>query len=260
MMVIGSWRFKRGIVTATCFVALATACLTLRVVADDQIVTTSGQTFTGQITGVSGGAATVEQRKGTSVAKFPVMISDIKSITMDAPPAVKQVQAPGTPPGDVIHALEGPANQFAGLPAKWVVDAMAQLGDAYSQVGQTDKALEIYNKIGSLYPNSAYVNIANASRAQVDVDAGKYDEALKIVQPIVDKANSDLAPSPVDGATYARAFIVYGRVMAAQKKLPQALEAFLTVKTMFYQNPSSVAEADHYAQDLRSKNPGLGVD
>jgi len=260
MMVIGSLRFKRGIFSATCLVALAAAGLTLRVVADDQIVTTAGQTFTGQIIGVSGGAATVEQRKGTSVAKFPVMLADIKSITMDTPAAVTAAEKPGTAPGDVIHALEGPANQFAGLPAPWVVDAMAKLGDAYSQVGQTDKALEVYNKIGSLYPGSAYVNIANASRAQVDVDAGKFDDALKIVQPIVEKANSDLAPSPVDGATYARAFIVYGRVMAAQKKLPQALEAFLTVKTMFYQNPSAVAEADHYAQDLRTKNPGLGVD
>jgi tetratricopeptide (TPR) repeat protein len=260
-MVMSPLRIRRGIYAATGVVALASACVTLRAVADDQIVETNGQTVTGQITGVSGGAATILTRTSTGgTAQFPVMISDIKSITMDAPPEVKQAETPGTAPNDVIHALEGPANQYAGLPAKWVVDAMAQLGDAYSQVGQTDKALGIYNKIGSLYPGSPYVNIANASRAQVDVDAGKIDDALAIVGPIVEKANSDLAPSPFDGSTYARAFIVYGRVMAAQKKLPQALEAFLTVKTMFYQNPSSVAEADHYAQDLRSKNPGLGVD
>jgi tetratricopeptide (TPR) repeat protein len=188
------------------------------------------------------------------------MISDIKSITMDTPDAVKQVQSPSTPPGQVIAALEAPVKQYAGLPAKWVVDAMAQLGDAYSQVGNTTKALEIYNDIGTLYPNSAYVNIANASRAQVDVDGGKFDEALQIVQPIVEKANQDLAPSPVDGATYAKAFIVYGRVLEAQKKLPEALEAYLTVKTMFYQNPTLAAEADHYVQELRTHNPGVGVD
>jgi tetratricopeptide (TPR) repeat protein len=127
-------------------------------------------------------------------------------------------------------------------------------------VGDTAKALEIYNDIGTLYPNSAYVNIANASRAQVDVDGGKYDDALQIVKPIVEKANSDLAPSPTDGATYAKAFIVYGRVLEAQKRLPEALEAFLTVKTMFYQNANLAAEADHYVQDLRTHNPGIGVD
>jgi tetratricopeptide (TPR) repeat protein len=260
-MVIGALVTGKRIRAAACMVMLAAACLTLRAVADDQIVKTTGETVTGHITGVSDGAATIQTRTSSGgTAAFPIMISDIKSITMDPPPAVKAAETPGTAPGDVIHALEAPVNQYAGLPAKWVVDAMAQLGDAYSQVGQTDKALEIYNKIGSLYPNSAYLNVANASRAQVDVDAGKFDDALKIVQPIVDKANQDLAPSPIDGATYAKAFIVYGRVLEAQKKLPEALEAFLTVKTMFYQNPNVVAEADHYAKELRSQNPNLGVE
>jgi tetratricopeptide (TPR) repeat protein len=188
------------------------------------------------------------------------MQSDIKSIAMDPPAAVKQVQAPNKPtPGEVIAALQAPVNQYAGLNTKWVVDAMAQLGDAYSQVGQTDKALEIYNKIGALYPNSPYTAIADASRAQVDIDAGKYDDAMKIVEPIVTKANQDLAPSAIDGSTYAKAFIVYGRVLEAQKKLPEALEAFLTVKTMFYQNANTVAEAEHYAQELRKQDPTLGV-
>ncbi len=216
--------------------------------------------MTGRILGVSDGAATVEQHIGSGVGKFPVMIADIKSITMDTPPAVAQVEAPTTPPGQVISALQGPVDQFAGLPAKWVVDAMARLGDAYSQVGQTSKALEIYNKIGALYPNSPYTAIADASRAQVEVDDGKFDDAMQIVQPIVTRANQDLAPSSIDGSTYAKAFIVYGRVLESQKKLPEALEAFLTVKTMFYQNPNTVAEAEHYAQELRSQNPGLGVD
>ncbi len=260
-MVIGSLRFKRRIRAATCIAALAIVGPTLRGLADDQIVKTDGSPpVNGKIISVSDGAVTIEQHIGGGVGRFPIMISDIKSITMDPPAGVAQAEAPSTAPGDAIHALEGPVNQFAGLPAKWVVDAMARLGDAYSQVGQTDKALAIYNKIGSLYPNSPYTAVADASRAQVDIDAGKIDDAMKIVQPIVEKANQNLAPSPLDGATYAKAFIVYGRVLEAQNKLPDALEAFLTVKTMFYQNPNLVAEADHYAQDLRTKNPGLGVD
>jgi tetratricopeptide (TPR) repeat protein len=261
MMVIGSLRSKRGRCTATCLIALAALCLTLRAVADDLIVKNDGTTVSGRITGVADGAATVENRTSSGgTAQFPVMLADIKSVTMDPPPGVAQVQAPNTPSGQVIAALEAPVKTYAGLPVKWVVDAMAQLGDAYSQVGQTDKALEIYNEIGSLYPNSPYTAVADASRAQVDIDAGKIDDALKIVQPIVDKANQNLAPSPLEGQTYAKAFIVYGRALEAQNKLPEALEAFLTVKTMFYQNPNLVAEADHYAQDLRAKNPDIGVD
>jgi len=235
--------------------------LTFHAAADDQIVKIDGSVVSGHITGFSDGAATIQIRTSNGgSAAFPVMSTDIQSVTMTPPPAVTQAQAPNTPPAQVIAALEGPVKQYAGLKAGWVVDAMAQLGDAYSQMGQTDKALEIYNEIGTLYPNSPYTAVADASRAQVDVNAGKIDEALKIVQPIVEKANQDLAPSPVDGSTYAKAFIVYGRVLEAQKKLPEALEAFLTVETMFYQNPNVAAEATHDAQALRSQNPGLGVD
>lgn len=258
---IGSLHCAPGRFAATFIIVLAALCLTLRGVADDQIVKTDGTTVSGTILGVSDGAATIQnQIPGGGVAKFPVMLADIKSVTMATPPAVAKAQAPNTPPGDVMAALEGPVKQFAGLPATWVVNAMAQLGDAYSQVGQTDKALAIYNEIGALYPNSPYTAVADASRAQVDIDANKIDDALKIVQPIVAKANQDIAPSPIDGATYAKAFIVYGRALQAQKNMTGALEAFLTVKTMFYQNPNLVAEADHYVQDLRTKNPDVGVE
>jgi hypothetical protein len=95
-------------------VLLTAVGLTFRAVADDQIVKTDGTTVTGRILGVSDGAATVEQHIGSGVGKFPVMIADIKSITMDTPPAVAQVEAPTTPPGQVISALQGPVDQFAG--------------------------------------------------------------------------------------------------------------------------------------------------
>jgi tetratricopeptide (TPR) repeat protein len=260
MMVIGFSYRGRGLYARACLLALAALCLTLRGVADDQIVKNNGETVSGRITGVSNGGVMIESKTASGgVAKFPVFLADIKTVTMPTPPEVAKVQAAGTAPGDVIAALETPVKQFAGLKVGWVIDAMAQLGDAYSQVGQTDKALAVYNEIGTLYPGSAYVHIADASKAQLSLEAGKIDDAMKIVQPIVDQANQDIAPSPIDGATYAKAFIVYGRGLMAQKKLPEALEAFLTVKTMFYQNPALVAEAEHYAKDLRDQNKDLGV-
>jgi hypothetical protein len=91
-------------------------------------------------------------------------------------------------------------------------------------------------------------------------EAGKIDEALAAVQPIVDEANKNIAPSPTDGATYAKAFLVYGKALEAQKKPQQALEAFLTVKTMFYQNPNLVAEAEQLAKTLRDQNPRIGIE
>jgi tetratricopeptide (TPR) repeat protein len=137
---------------------------------------------------------------------------------------------------------------------------MATLGDAYVAAGKSDRALAIYNQISQLYADSRYANVAAAGKAKLSLQAGKVDEALAAVQPIVDLANKDIAPSPSDGAIYANAFLVYGQVLEAQKKPQQALEAYLTVKTMFYQNPGLVAQADQLARNLRNQNPGIGVE
>jgi tetratricopeptide (TPR) repeat protein len=243
---------------------IALACLTLMgfcVMADDQIVKTDGTIITGQIIGVSGDQVMVQgSTSGGGISRVPYYLSDVKSIKLAVPAEVIKVQKPGVSPGVVIGTLEPVVKQFAGLPAPWVVDAMAQLGDNYSQVGMVEKAQAIYNQIGLLYPNSVYENVAKASQAELSFEAGRIDEALAVVQPIVDQANKDIAPSPADGAIYAKAFLVYGKALAAQKKPQKALEAFLTVKTMFYQNPNLVAQADQLAQTLRDHNPGLGIE
>ncbi len=193
------------------------------------------------------------------IAKVPYPLSDIKSVQMTVPPAVATASAPGTAPAAVISALEPVVKTFAGLPADWVVGAMAQLADAYSASGAPDKAVGVYKQILALYPGSTYEAVAKAGMAEMSLKAGKTDEALAAVQPMIDKANLNIAPSPTDGAVYAKAFLVFGQVKEKQNKLQEALEAYLTVKTMFYQNPALAAQADQLAKSLRDKNPALGV-
>ncbi len=259
-MVIGSL-FSRGRVGRTVAMALAFILLALRWVAADQIVKTDGTSVNGRIVGVSDGQVTIESRSSNGgVAQFPVAISDIKSISMAMPAEVAKVQGPDATPGAVIAALEPQVKKYAGLPADWVVEAMAQLAQAYAAQGQGDRAAATYNQIDTLYPGSKYHAQAVAGKAALSLAAGKIDDALAAVQPIIDQANKDIAPSPSDGALYANAFLVYGQVLEAQKKPQQALEAYLTVKTMFYQNPNLVAQADRYAKDLRDHHPDLGVE
>ena len=242
-------------------IALAFICLVLRAVADDQIVKKDGTVIAGQVVGVLGDQVMIQSVTSRGgIAKIPYPLSDIKSITMAVPDAVTKAQVPGVAPSVVVSALEPQVKQFAGLPADWIVDAMAQLAQAYAALGQADKALATYNQIDTLYPGSKYHAQAVAGKAEMSLKAGKIDEALAAVQPVIDQANKDIAPSPADGATYARAFLVYGDVLNAQKKPQQALEAYLTVKTMFYQNSNLVDEADHRAQSLRDHNPGIGIE
>ena len=234
--------------------------------ADDQILKNDGTTISGQIVGVSDNMVTVQSVTSRGgIAKVPYPLSDIKSVTMTTPPAVTAASAPGATPAAQVTALEPVVKQFAGLPTPWVVGAMAQLAEAYSAQGQQDKAVGVYDQIVQLYPGSAYENVAKAGKAEMSLKAGKIDEALAAVKPMVDQANQDIAPSPGDGALYAKAFLVYGQVLEKKNQPQQALEAYLTVKTMFYQNPALVAQADQLAQALRDQykqahNSDLGVD
>jgi tetratricopeptide (TPR) repeat protein len=234
--------------------------LNFRAMADDQIFKNDGSTITGQVISVSDGQVMVQSVTSRGgIAKVPYPLTDIKSVTMAVPASVLAVQAQGTTQAAVITALEPVVKQFAGLPSDWVVSAMAQLADAYAAQGQADKSTAVYDQIVQLYPGSSYMAVAKAGKAEMSLKAGKIDEALAAVQPMIDQANQNIAPSPSEGAIYAKAFLVYGQVKEKQNQPQDALEAYLTVKTMYYQNPALVAQADQLAQALRDKNPGLGV-
>ncbi len=257
-MAIG-FLFRSRILNRAGLVALLLGFCAGASLADDVITREDGTQLTCQILSVSAGQVMVSVHSGNAdVCKYPVPLTDIQSVTMTIPPEVTAAQ--GAAPAAVITALEPSVKQFSGLPADWVVDAMGQLAEAYDAQGQSERAVDLYNQIDTLYPGSKYHAQAAAGKATLSLKQGKIDEALAEVQPIVDAANKNLSPSPDEGRLYASVFLVYGQILQAQKKLPQALEAFLTVKTMFYQNAALAEQADQAAKNLREQNPGPGVD
>jgi tetratricopeptide (TPR) repeat protein len=228
--------------------------------AEDRLIQKNGNVITGQVVSVAGGQVSVLSKTANGgEARVPYMISDLRSVEMTPPAAFTGVK--GQSSAAVVAALAPLVKDYAGLPADWVLDAMGQLADAYSELGQIDAANAIYNQINQLYPGTPYTNIAVAGQAKLLLKQGKLDQALATIQPVITAANQDVAPSPADGRSYASAFLVYGQILEAQKKLPEALEAYLTVKTMFYQPElaSLVAQSDELAKNLRAQNPGLGV-
>ena len=226
--------------------------------ADDTIIQKSGAKIVGKIVGVSVGQVTITSKASNgSPVTLPYMISDIKSVIMDPPP--EMVAAKGQPPAQVVAALAPLVKSYAGLPADWVVDAMAQLADAYSTLKQGDQASAIYAQINTLYPGSAYTNIAVAGQANLLRTQGQLDQALAMIQPVIDAANKTVAPSASDARAYASAFLVYGQILQDQKKAPEAFEAYLTVKTMFYQNQSLVDQSDELVKNLKALYPDVSV-
>jgi tetratricopeptide (TPR) repeat protein len=254
-MVIGFFTRRAGL-----FSALATACLlpALALAADDQITQKSGAVITGKITGVSDGQVMVTSTTSNGgVARVPYRLSDIKSVIMTPPPEMAQVK--DQPPATVVAALAPLVKAYAGLPADWVLDAMGQLADAYTDQGQTDQAAAVYAQINQLYPGSPYTNIATAGEANLLLKAGKADQALATLQPVITAADQTVSPGASDARAYAAAFLVYGQILEAQKKFPEALEAFLTVKTVFYQNQALVDQSDELVKKLRVTDPGVSV-
>lgn len=237
---------------------LTIGLLMLNAIGDDLIKKKDGSTVSGQITGLSNGQVFITSHAPNgSLVKLPYYLSDIASVTMAPPP--EMAKADGATPAATAAILEPLVKQYAGLPANWVIDAMAQLASAYGDENQPAKAEAIYQQINQLYPNSPFLIQAVAGRAKMSLAEGKVDDAITAIQPVITKANQDLAPSPEDGRFYANAFLVYGQALEAKNDLPGALEAYLTVKTMFYQNQTLVTQADQLAGQLRQKNPTLGV-
>jgi tetratricopeptide (TPR) repeat protein len=238
---------------------LALAVLGLQGKADDQIKKKDGTLILGQVVKVSGGQVFVNSRTANGgTAQVPYYLTDIQSVIM-APPA-ELIRVKGASPAAVIAAVEPLLKEYAGVPADWVLDAMGQLADAYDAQGKGDLAAGMYNQINQLYPNSPYQILAQVGKAKTNLQHGKVDEAVAALQLLIDKANQNLAPSPTEGRLYANAFLIYGEGLEAQKKIPQALEAYLTVKTIFYQNPALVDKADQLASKLRQQNPELSID
>jgi tetratricopeptide (TPR) repeat protein len=227
--------------------------------ADDQITMNNGKVIPGHIVSVSDGQVTVQSTASNgSIVTLPYQLSDIKTVTMAPPPELAAAKSEA--PAQVVAALGPLVKAYAGLPSDWVLDAMAQLADAYTSLNQDDAANAIYAQINQLYPGSVYSPIATAGQAKVLLSQGKPDQALATVQPVIDAANKTMAPSGPEARAYAGAFLVYGQILQAQGKLPQALEAYLTVKTMFYQNQALVDQSDQLVQKLRATDPGVSVD
>jgi predicted negative regulator of RcsB-dependent stress response len=113
--------------------------------------------------------------------------------------------------------------------------------------------------MATLYPGSRYLIKANVGLAKGALQEKKYDDVLKLVQPLIDEANKKVFPKPDEARLYGEAFLVRGQAQEAKGDLSQALESYLTVVTIFYQNAELVKVAQQKADVLRQNNPRLTV-
>jgi tetratricopeptide (TPR) repeat protein len=224
------------------------------VLAQDKIVLRNGEELVGTINEVRDGKVFVKVSAGV----VPANLVDVVKVEAKMPDQV--VRAREYPAEQKISTLGPLVARYKGLPIEWVVEAMSLMAEAYNATGQAAKARTVYEEMLQLYPNSRFEVRAKAGLAGQALDEGKYDEALAMVTPLIQEANKTLLPTAEEGATFGAAFLVRGRALEAQKKSAEALEAYLTTVTIFYQDPSTAKAAQEAAAALRKKVPGLSVE
>jgi tetratricopeptide (TPR) repeat protein len=225
--------------------------------AEDTIFLKNEQQQVGQVVGADGVKVILEIAVGSGKGRVPVPISNIQRIQMTIPTEVTSLNKADS--SSVITILDPIVKKFKGLPADWVVDAMGTLADAYNATGKTTEAATYYSQIEQLFPGSKYVIKANVGKAKAALTSGNLDEAIKLLDPLIEAANKTAAPSAEEGRLYGEAFLVKGMVLEKKNDFEGALESYLTTVTSFYHHADVVNQAEELAKKLRSQNPQLVV-
>lgn len=221
--------------------------------AQDAVILKSGLTREGKIVGVSGGNVRLQTAAGTT----GLPMADVREIRMSAPPefdAAAAQLASGDAAG-AVAALTKINETFAGLPAPWAERAAALLGDAKLAAGDTAGAEAAYEQFRKTYPQATA--LANLGTARLAVDAGKFDEAGKLLGPVLAGSDKTAFPSPAEGPALSQGHYLMGRVREAAGDQQGALEHYLKASVVFPFDRNAVSSARERADQLRAEHAGL---
>lgn len=229
---------------------LATA---LPAMAQDAVVLKSGQTREGTVVGVSGGNVRIQTSAGT----VGTPLSEVREIRM-TPPTAFDAAVAQLASGDAngaVAALTKINETFAGLPAPWAERAAAMLGDAKLAAGDTEGAKAAYENFRKTYPQATA--LANLGMARLAVDSGQYDEAEKLLQPVLQNSDKTAFPATAEGPALSQGHYLMGRIKEAAGEHQAALENYLTASAVFPFDRNAAASAQKQADALRAEHAGL---
>jgi tetratricopeptide (TPR) repeat protein len=222
-------------------------------VAQDAVILKSGPTREGKVVGVSGGNVRIQTANGT----VGTPLAEVREIRMAAPPefdAAAAQLAAGDARG-AVAALTKINETFAGLPAPWTERAAALLGDAKLAAGDKEGAAAAYDNLTKTYPQATA--LANLGRARLAVDAGQFNEASPLLQPLLAGSEKTAFPAPADGPPLCQAYYLMGRVQEAAGDHQAALASYLKAAALFPFDKNAAADAQKRADALRAEHAGL---
>ncbi len=213
----------------------------------------------GSITGVQGDAILLTFAQG----KTSVPLAQVARVEAAPPPACQSGLA-AYHAGNYDKALADlrpVADTFRGLPTEWAQQSLAAVGSSYLEKNDLARAEAAFNDYRRYYPNAPgnklLLGVAQARIAFAKNNAPQARQALDAITPAALKAPAEVTRT--DGATYGQAFYLRARMQERDGNFQGALEDYLRVVTLFYQDPALTARAQKGADDLRAAHKGLAV-
>lgn len=225
--------------------------------AQDVITLKTEKEEKGTIVRADGNSVFLEIVVGSGKGSVPVPIANIAKIKMATPPELVSLNKSDAQ--NVILILDPLVKKFKGIPVDWYVDAMGALAEAYVATGKSTEANELYTQIEKQFPGSPYVIKANVGKARAALAKENMDEAIRLLDPLIEAANKTAAPNFEEGRLYGEAFLVKGIALEKKGDLEGALESYLTTVTSFFHHTDVVKQAEEQANKLRTQNPKLVV-
>ena len=213
----------------------------------------------GTITGVQNGSILLTVPGGST----SVPLAQVARVDAAAPPTYSSgINAYNAGNYDkALSDLRLLGDGFRGLPLDWVQQTLATLGSIYLEKNDVAKAEATFNDYRRFYPN-AQGNKVQLSVAQARIAFAKNNAPLarQALEPITQAALK--APAEVtrgDGAAYGQAFYLLAKLQERENNHQGALENYLRVVTLFYEDAGVAARSQKGADNLRAAHKGLFV-
>ena len=213
----------------------------------------------GRITGVQGDAILLIVPNG----RTSIPLSQVARIEAAAPPAYATGMAAYNAGNydKALTDLRPVGDEFRGLPLEWVQQILVALGSIYLEKNDVVRAEAAFNDYRRYYPNAAgnklQLGVAQARIAFAKNNTPQARQSLEAITQTALKAPAEVTRG--DGAAYGQAFYLLARLQERENHFQDALEDYLRVVTLFYQDTALAARAQKGADDLRTAHKGLSV-
>lgn len=214
---------------------------------------------TGSINGVQGDAIQLNIPNG----KTSVPLAQVTRVEA-APPAAYATGIQAYNAGNYDRALADLrtfGEAFRGLPTDWEQQTLAALGTVYLEKNDVAKAEAAFNDLRRYYPKAPGGGVQfSVAQARIAFAKNNTAQAKPQLDAIIQAAlRSPAEVTRADGAAYGQACYLMARLQERESNFQGALENYLRVVTLFYQDPTLTGRAQKGADDLRATHKNLTV-